>query len=123
MSRATRFIPQVWPVGSQRRMNPRTAIDLAVGLIDPLDMLSQHRIFSAPPAGSAFVPGVVSTHGDLQDSTHRGDGVLLLMLCYESVLHLDFREKMLTTFFEMSRSCRVTSNSRFRQRISSSWAV
>jgi len=79
--------PASLAVGAQRRVNTRTAIDLAVGLIDPLDMLSQHRIFSAPPAGSAFVPGVVSTHGDLQDSTHRGDGALLLTLCYESVLH------------------------------------
>ena len=67
--------------------------------------------------------GEVATHRHLQDTAHRLDGIFLLMRGNELVLHLDSREKMLTTFFKISRSCRVISSSRLSRRSSSSCAV
>ena len=42
----------------------------------------------------------------------------MLVLFNKLISHLDSREKMLTTFFSMSRSCCTLSNSRLRRRFS-----
>src|SRR5260370_32350962 len=65
--------------------------------------------------------GAPSRH--LQDPTHGFDRIFLLVLVDKLVLHLDSREKMLTTFFKISRSCRVISSSCLSRRSSSSCAV
>jgi hypothetical protein len=78
---------------------------------------------SFPLPDLTLPPGVIPTHGNAQDPAHGFDGILVLMGGYEPIFHQDSREKMLTAFFTMSRSCRVTSSSRLRRRISSSCSV
>src|SRR6266702_293410 len=104
-------------------MDAWAAIDLSVCMIDALNALTQLSIFLAPSTGSALPPGVVSTLRDLQHTAQDANRIVLLLHCNELVFHLDSREKMLTPFFKMSRSCLVTSSSRLRRRTSSSWAV
>src|SRR5438046_1021772 len=54
---------------------------------------------------------------------HHHDGKLLLVLFDKLIVHLLSREKMLTTFFNISRSCCTRSSSRLRRRFSSSKGV
>src|SRR5712692_2685366 len=112
-------------LGVQDGMDAWTAIHLPIGLIDARDALPQPRVLLAAAAGRAQPPqpGIKPTHRHLQDAAHRLDRILLLVRSNELVLHRDSREKMLTTFFKMSRSCRVMSSSRLSRRSSSSWAV
>src|SRR6266516_140903 len=117
--------PAVLPFGLQHCVNAWTAVDLPIGLIDAHNALPQPSILLAAAAGRAQPPqpGIKPTHRHFQDAAHRLDRILLLMRSNKLVLHRDSREKMLTPFFKMSRSCRVTSSSRLSRRSSSSWAV
>ncbi len=104
-------------------MNSGTSVYLTMRSIDLLDLLTEFRIGFASFTGTALFPSVVSTDGNLKHSTHQFHRILLAMVGDEIVLHNWLREKMLTAFFKMSRSCLVTSSSRRRRRFSSSQAV
>src|SRR6266571_6343224 len=87
------------------------------------NLLSEASIFSFAPAGRALAPGVKATFRDSQHLAHGRNGKFLLVLFDKLIFHLDSREKMLTTFFNMSRSCCTLSSSRLRRRFSSSNSV
>src|SRR5512135_1004584 len=71
-------------------------------------------------AHRAALPSVVAAFGDLKRLAEYRDGVLLRVLRNERKGQSWLREKMPSAFFNMSRSCRVTSSSRLRRRSSSS---
>src|ERR1700719_2098575 len=106
-------------------MNARPTTYLRIVMIDAREPPPQPRILLAAAAGRAQPPppGIKATHRHLPDAAHRFDRILPLVRGNDLVLHRDARKKMLTTFFKMSRSCRVTSSSRLSRCSSSSWAV
>src|SRR5262249_6541051 len=73
--------------------------------------------------GLAVEPVVVATDTDLHDPAHRAHRIEPGMFGHERIAQLWAREKMARAFFKMSRSCRVTSSSRFKRRIASSPAT
>src|SRR5450759_5896766 len=69
------------------------------------DLLGQLSIFSLPSADWTFAPGVKAAFRDREHMTHHHDGKFMLVLFNKTIFHLYFREKILTTFFRISRSC------------------
>ena len=69
------------------------------------DCLRQLSIFSGALAGRALAPGIKATFRDSKDIAHDHDGKCVLVLFNKLLFHLESREKMLTTFFRISRSC------------------
>ncbi len=108
---------------AQLDLNTWTPVSLLMVLKDLSNMGGELSIFSPALTGRALAPGVKAAFRDFQDLTHDDDGKFLLVLFNKLVLHLDSREKMLTTFFRMSRSCCTLSSSRLRRRFSSSSGV
>jgi hypothetical protein len=80
-------------------------------------------IFSFALTGGTLSPGVKATFRDTQHSAHDDNREFLLVLFDTLLVHLDSREKMPTTFFNLSRSCWTLSSSRLRRRFSSSNGV
>src|SRR5262245_29713871 len=80
--------PALLAFGSQRCMNARAAIYLAVRLIQPHNPLPQRCILLAAAAGRPPQPGIIATHRHPQDPTHGFDRILLLVLDDKAVLHL-----------------------------------
>ena len=76
------------------------------------NLLCEVGIFSFALTGGALAPGVKTTFRDLKHSAHDDYGELLLVLVDKLLFHLDSREKMPTTFFNLSRSCWTLSRSR-----------
>src|SRR6266700_8077608 len=87
------------------------------------NFLFETSIFSFTSAGGTLAPGVKAAFRDLKHTTHHHYGKLLLVLFDKLICHRWSREKMLTTFFRISRSCWTRSNSRLRRWFSSSNAV
>src|SRR6266567_4124662 len=73
--------------------------------------------------GRALAPGIQATFRDSENLAHDHDSKFALVLFDKLIFHLDSREKMLRTFFSISRSCWTRSSSRLSRRFSSSSAV
>ena len=80
-------------------------------------------IFSLVSTGGTLAPGVEAAFRDIKNLAHHHNGKFLLVLCNKLILHVDSREKMITPFFTISRSCCTRSSSRLRRRFSSSSGV
>jgi hypothetical protein len=93
-------------------MDAWTPISASVCDKDLPDLTSESSIFSVVLAGSTLAPGVESTFGNAKDLAHHHDGKFMLVLFDKLIYHLLSREKMLTTFFSISRSCWTLSSSR-----------
>ena len=104
-------------------MHTRTAIDLAIGLVNCLDLLSQLVIFSLMLTDRAKAPGVVSAHGNVEGLTKQADRILPAMLLDELKLYGWGCEKMTNAFFKISRSLWTLSSSRLSRLFSSSKGV
>ena len=104
-------------------MDAWTPLAASVGDKDLPDLASQLSIFSVASADRTLAPGVESAFGNAKHLAHDHDGKLLLVLFDQLLFHWLSREKMLTTFFNISRSCWTRSNSRLRHLFSSSSAV
>src|SRR5260221_3414661 len=100
-----------------------TTIDPTARDEDLLNVGSEMSIFSFALTNRALAPCVIPTLRDPKHSAHGHDGKLLLVLFDKLIFHRDSREKMLTTVFSISRSCRAISSSRFNRRFSSSNAL
>ncbi len=87
------------------------------------NLLGELSIFSFAPTGRTLAPGIQATFRDSKHVAHDHDRKFLLVLFDKLIFHLDSREKMLTTFFSISRSCCTLSSSRLRRRFSSSNGV
>ncbi len=111
------------PLLVQLSMNAWAPIPLSMRTKDLSNVGGQLSIFSTAPTGGARAPGIKAAFRNFQDSAHHHNGKLLLVLFNKLIFHLDSREKMLTTFFSISRSCWTLSNSRLSRRFSSSNAV
>jgi hypothetical protein len=111
------------PLPLQLGMDTWTTIDPSAQVASSHDLCSQPLILPLALAWFALAPGVVAAFGHVQDTTHRFHGVLLIMLCNKDISLFYVFENTIKAFFKMSRSWRVTSNSRLRRRSSSSWAV
>jgi len=68
--------------------------------------------FSFALTGRTLSPGVKATFRDTQHSAHDDNREFLLVLFDKLLFHLESREKMPTTFFNISRSCWTLSSSR-----------
>src|SRR5258705_13983984 len=88
-----------------------------------LDLLCQMSIFLLASAGWTLTPGRESTFRDREHAAHHHYWKFMLVLFDELIVHRWSREKMLTTFFRISRSCWTRSNSCLRWRFSSSTTV
>ncbi len=104
-------------------MDTWAAIHPTIGLEHGLHVFCQLGIFSAVLAGRTLRPGILSTDRFLQHTAHDCYRILVPMVRNELVFHGLSREKMLMSFFKISRSCFTTSRSRLKRRTSSSWAV
>jgi hypothetical protein len=62
------------------------------------DLFCKERIFSTVPTWFSLVPGVISTHGDLQHRTHQRNGILIAVHSNELIGHHESCEKMLSAF-------------------------
>lgn len=101
-------------------MHTGTPIHLPVLVKDPVDLFGQVAIFSLVGTRFSGAPLIIPTDTDSKRSAQRADRILLAVLGDEWITQSWLREKMAKAFFRMSRSCLVTSNSRFIRRISSS---
>src|SRR6266446_8618162 len=117
------FAREASPVVLQLCMDARTPISASVCDKDLPDLASQLSIFSAASADRTLAPGVESAFGNAKHLAHDHNGKLLLVLFDKLIFHLLSREKTLTTFFKISRSCWTLSSSRLRRRFSSSNGV
>src|SRR5579884_1925807 len=117
------FARDASPLILQFHMNTWTAISTSVRDKNLPNLLSQLSIFSFALTGRALAPSVVATFRDSKNAAHDGDGKFLFVLFDKLIFHLDSREKMLTAFFNISRSCWTLSSSRLRRRFSSSSGV
>src|SRR5215471_10225640 len=99
-------------------MNTRTAISLSMSVKYLSNLFSEQSIFSLASTGGTLAPGIKSAFGDTKHLAHDHDGKLMLVLFNKLIFHLDSREKMLTTFFRISRSYCTLSSSPLRRRFS-----
>lgn len=111
------------PLILQLSIDTRTPISASMRDKDLPNLLRKLSIFSLALAGRTLAPGIKATFRDSKHLAHGHDGKFLLVLFNTLLSHLDSREKMLTTFFSISRSCCTLSNSRLRRRFSSSSGV
>jgi len=86
-------------------LNTRTPISTSVPVVNLPDLLRQLSIFSVAPTDRTLAPGIKATFRDFQDMAHDDDRKFVLVLFDKLIFHLESREKMLTTFFKISRSC------------------
>ena len=108
------------PLIFQFTMDARTAISASMGDKDLSNLASSLSIFSFVLTGRTLAPGVKAAFRDSEHVAHHHDGKFVLVLFNKLLFHLESREKMLTTFFKISRSCWTLSSSRLRRRFSSS---
>jgi hypothetical protein len=62
------------------------------------DLFCKERIFSTVSTWFSLVPGVISTHGNLQHRTHQRNGILSAVHSTELIGHHESCEKMLSAF-------------------------
>ena len=110
-------------MSAQLRMDSWTAIDLPVFVKDAMDLSGEFAIFSLMGARLALAPFIIPTHAHSQCAAQRRDRILLAVLGKEHITQDYWRQKMAKAVFKLSRSCRVTSSSRFNRRSSSSCGV
>ena len=108
------------PFVMQVSINAWRAISLQMLFKYLPNFLLEMSIFSFPLAGGTLAPGVKAAFRDREYTAHYHYWKLTLMLFNKLIFHRWSREKMLTTFFRISRSCCTLSNSRFKREISSS---
>jgi hypothetical protein len=111
------------PLVLQLPLDARTPISASVPDKDLPNLLCELSIFSLALAGRALTPGIKAAFRDSKHVTHDHDRKFVLLLFDKLIFHLESREKMLTTFFKISRSCWTLSSSRLRRRFSSSSGV
>ena len=75
------------PLRMQFCMDTGAPIDTSIALEGAFDLVGKLSIFSTVQAGFTFMPGVVSTYGNLKHTTHGGDRIFLVMLSNELKLH------------------------------------
>jgi hypothetical protein len=117
------FASDASPLILQLPLDARTPVSASVRDKDLSDLLRKLSIFSLTLAGRTLAPGIQATFRDSEHVAHDDDGKFVLVLFNKLIPHLESREKMLTTFFSMSRSCWTRSRSRLSRRFSSSSAV
>lgn len=83
------------------------------------NLLRQVFILHLALTGFPLTPGVVAAFRHTQHMTQGFHGILLLLLLNELVPPPYVLENTIKAFFTISRSCRVTSSSRLRRRITS----
>lgn len=88
----------------QLAMDAWTPIPASVCDKDLLNLLHQLSIFLVVPAGRTPAPGIKSAFGHAKNLAHDHHGKFVLVLFNKLIFHLLSREKMLTAFFNMSRS-------------------
>jgi hypothetical protein len=86
-------------------MDAWTAISASVSGKDLPNLLRKVSLFSGALTGRALAPGVKAAFRDSEHVAHPRDGKFVLVLFNKLTFHLESREKMLTAFFNMSRSC------------------
>lgn len=101
-------------------MDTRATIDVTVLLVDLLDQGGYSGIFSLMWTGLALFPGIIAALGNFQRLAEKLNRIMVTLLCDELKFYARLREKMPIAFFNMSRSCRKSSFSRFKWRFSSS---
>jgi len=112
------------PLIFQFAMDTRASISALVREKKPVGLLASTEHSSRVCwLGRALAPGIKATFRDSKNIAHDHNGTFVLVLFNKLIVHLESREKMLTPFFEYSRSCWTRSNSRLRRRFSSSKAV
>lgn len=99
------FASDVSPLIFQLARDAWAPISASVGEKDLPDLLRQLSIFLVVPADRTLAPGRKSAFGNLKDLAHHHHGKFVLVLFNTLIFHLLSREKMLTTFFRISRSC------------------
>src|ERR1700736_5624400 len=104
-------------------MDAWASIDAAMRMENAMNLFGQFAIFSLVGTGFTLKRVIVATDGNQKHTAHATYRIELGMFFDEGIAQLWAREKMASAFFRMSRSCRVTSNSRFKRRISSSPAA
>src|SRR5712691_30072 len=114
------FARDASPLLTQLDVETRTAISALMSTKPLSKLFCELGIFSRVLADRALQPGVIATLVYSEHTAHDHNRKFLLILFNELISHLDSREKMPTAFFNISRSCRKSSFSRFRRRFSSS---
>src|SRR5206468_4207940 len=99
---------------TQLRMDAWASITAFVRLSRHGDILYQSGIFSAVLTGLAFAPGRRPADRYLQHTTHHRNWILSRISSDKVILQTYAREKMPSAFFNISRSCRSISFSRFK---------
>src|SRR6266516_4473510 len=85
------------PLVAQFGVQARTSISAVMSTKPLPDLFGEQSIFSLALAGRALAPRVIATFRDRKHSAHDHNGKFLLVLFNKLILHLDSREKMLTT--------------------------
>jgi hypothetical protein len=114
------FARATHPLSTQVGVKAWTPISARVRGKHLSNLFRKLSIFSLASTGGTLAPGVKAAFRDEKSLAHHHNGKFLLVLINKLILHLDSREKMLTTFFNISRSCCTRSSSRLRRRFSSS---
>src|SRR5258708_13241775 len=114
------FARDASPLIAQFPVDARTPISALVLFKHLPNLLGEESIFSFALTGRALAPGIKATFRDSENLAHDHNSKFVLVLFDKLIFHLDSREKMLRTFFSISRSCCTRSTSPFRRRFSPS---
>ena len=90
---------------AQLGMQARAAVSATMSVELLSNLFCELGIFSLALTGGTLSPGVKATFRDTKHSAHDDNREFLLVLFDKLLFHLDSREKMPTTFFNISRSC------------------
>lgn len=86
------------PLIFQLTMDARTAISALMARKYLSNLFGKPSIFSLALTGRALAPGVKATFRDSKYVTHEHDGKFALVVVNKLLVHLESREKLLTTF-------------------------
>lgn len=95
------------PLRLQFSMHARAAIHPSVGMVNGLNAFGELAIFSLVFTHRALPPGVVSTHRHAERLAEPIHWIRVPMVFDEREPYNWLREKMVTAFFNISRSCRI----------------
>src|SRR5581483_2935882 len=99
------FARRASPLIFEFTMNAWTPISPLMRDKNLLNLLRKLSIFPCALTSRTFAPSVKAAFRDSKHMAHHHDRKFVLVLFNKPILHLESREKMLTTFFNMSRSC------------------
>ena len=88
----------------QLGMQARAPISALMRGKDLPNLGAELSIFSFTPTNGALAPCVIPTLRDVQNPAHDNNGKRLFVMINKLIFHRCSREKMLTTFFRISRS-------------------